>query len=91
MIVRALLDSYSQVSIITRSLCTRLALAQSNTHVCIQGVGDKFSLIANKLASFIIMPHFESTLQLDIQALVLPKLSSYKPPAVSHANDFNHL
>ena len=89
--VRALLDSCSQVSLITRSLCSRFALTQSNTHVCIQGVGDKGSLIANKSARFVIMPHFQSSLQLDVQALVLPKLSSYKPPTVPNQNDFNHL
>ena len=47
-IVKALLDSCSQVSLVTRSLCTHLP--QSNTHVCIEGVGDKGSLISNKSA-----------------------------------------
>ena len=89
-IVKALLDSCSQVSLVTRSLCTRLALSQNNTHVCIQGVGDKGSHISNKSADFIITPYFESSLQFDVQALVLPKLSSYKPPIVANQNDFKH-
>ena len=87
---RALLDSCSQVSLITRNLCTRLALAQSPTRVCIQGVGDKGSLISNKSARFVVSTHFESSLRLDVMALVLPKLSSYKPPAVPNQTDLNH-
>ena len=84
------MDSCSQVSLVTQSLCTRLGLARSDTHVSIQGVGDKGALISKKLANFTVKTHFESSFRLDVQALVLPKLSSYKPPTLNGKNEFNH-
>ena len=91
LLIRALIDPCSQVSLVTQALCNQLSLNLKATHVCIQGVGEKTAAIASKVARLSIQPYFESSFSMDIEALVLPKLSSYKPPPIQSPYLFEHL
>ena len=89
--VKALIDSCSQVSLITQSSCNQLALQSKSTYVCIKGVGENSSATVNKLSTISIAPYFSSESRLHIEALILPKLSSYIPPTIKNYQCFTHL
>ena len=38
-----------------------------------------------------MQPHFNSTFSLEVDSIVLPKLSSYKPPVVGGISNFEYL
>ena len=44
-----------------------------------------------KVACLSIQPYFNSTFSLNVDGIVLPKLSSYKPPVVGGISNFEYL
>ena len=89
--VRALIDPGSQISLVTQALCNLLSLNCRTSHTHIQGIGEKTAAVSSKAACLSIQPHFDSTYSLEVDSIVLPKLSSYKPPVVGDISNFEYL
>ena len=79
--VRALIDPGSQISLVTQALCNLHSLNCRTSHTHIQGIGEKTAAVSSKIARLTIQPHFNSTFSLEVDGIILPKLSSYKPPS----------
>ena len=47
--------------------------------------------MSSKVACFSIQPHFKSTYSLEVDTIILPKLSSYKPPVAGGIPNFEYL
>ena len=54
-------------------------------------MGEKTAAVSSKVACLSIQPHFDSTYFLEVDSIVLPKLSSYKPPVVGGISNFEYL
>ena len=89
--VRALIDPGSQIPLVTQALCNLLSLNCRTSHTHIQGIGENTAAVSSKVASLSIQPHFDSTYSLEVDSIVLPKLSSYKPPVVGGISNFEYL
>ena len=89
--VRALIDPGSQISLVTQALCNLLSLNCRTSHMHIQGIGEKIAAVSSKVARLTIQPHFNSTFSLEVDSIVLPKLSSYRPPVVGGISNFEYL
>ena len=70
----------NKISLVTEALCNSLSLNCRTSHTHIQGIGEKTAAVSSKVACLSIQPHFNSTFSLEVGGIVLPKLSSYKPP-----------
>ncbi|XP_029177135.1 uncharacterized protein LOC114945195 [Nylanderia fulva] len=80
--VRALLDQGSEASFISESVAQILRLSRTSAAIPIIGIGAQRSSVSNGRVSFEIISRVNSAFSLKIEALVLPKLTSYLPPAV---------
>ena len=89
--VRALIDPGSQISLVTQALCNLLSLNCRTSHTHIQGIGEKTAAVSSKIARLTIQLHFNSTFSLELDGIILPKLSSYKPPVVGGISNFEYL
>ena len=67
---RALIDSCSQASFISESLCQRLRLKRKKIHAPITGIGAKTVSVSQKLVSFTLQPHFKSDHSYNIDPLM---------------------
>ena len=74
--VRALINLGSQISLITQALCNQLLLNCRTSHTHIQSIGEKTAAVSSKESCLFIQPYFNSTFSLDVDGIVLPKLSS---------------
>ena len=90
-LARALIDQCSQVSLISRSLCQRLRLNNKSVHVPICGVGSYTAAVSSESVSFTIRPRFKSNFSCQVQALVLPSISSYTPPTLHMPCELTYL
>ena len=90
-LARALIAQCSQVSIIYKSLCQRLRLKYRPIHAPITGVGSNNAAISNEIALFTIRPRFHSNFSCEVQALVLPRISSYNPLPFERPLQLKHL
>ena len=88
---RALIDQCSQVSVVSRSLCQRLRLKIEPAHIPICGIGSETTAVSSESVSFTIIPRFESTFSCTVQALVLPRISSYSPPSIRSSCELSHI
>lgn len=77
---RVLLDSGSQRSFITESCMQRLMLKRRNAKLSVSGIGDSKSGYTKGIVSLIVTPRINDTPCLQIEALILPKLTSKQPP-----------
>ena len=89
--VRGLIDPGSQISLVTQASCNLLSLNCRTSHTHIQGIGEKTAAVSSKVARLTIQPHFTSTFSLEVDGIVLPKLSSYRPPVVGGILNFEFL
>ncbi|XP_014217241.1 uncharacterized protein LOC106645810 [Copidosoma floridanum] len=79
-LVRSLVDQGSQSSLITHSLCDTLSLKTHPASISLTGVGDSSTTSVRKRTYITFQPHFELSFKCDTEVLVVPKISSYKPP-----------
>ena len=89
--VRALIDPGSQISLVTQALCNLLSLNCRTSHTHIQGIGEKTAAVSFKVARLTIQPHYNSTFSLEVDGIILPKLSSCRPPVVGAISNFEYL
>ena len=57
----------------------------------IQVIGENIAAVSSKAARLTIQPHFNSTFSLEVDNIVLTKLSSYMPPVVGGISNFDYL
>ena len=79
--VHALIDPGSQISLLIQALCNLLSLNCRTSHTHIQGIDEKTAAVSSKVARLTIQPHFNSTFSMEVDGIILPKLSSYSPPS----------
>ena len=89
--MRALVDPFSQVSIIPQSLCQCLRLKQRAVNVTVGGVGENASCDAKNSTSFVVKLRFDSNFSCEVEALVLNRISSYTPPQAVSGTYFQHI
>ena len=90
-LARALVDQCSQVCIVSRSLCQRLRLKANSINTPISGIGSSTAAVSSEFVSFTIHPRFQSIFSCEVQALVLPRISSYTPPSICTSYEISHL
>ena len=73
------MDSCSQVSCISESLCQRLKLKPQRVSLWLKGTGDSIVANVKKSAEVTIRPHFDSAFACSVKVLVLSEVSSYVP------------
>ncbi|XP_046402966.1 uncharacterized protein LOC124168742 [Ischnura elegans] len=83
---RALLDQCAQSSFITESLCQRLRLDKKSASVVVSGLGNSLHMKCKGSVSVIIKPRFMSTFSCHTEALVVPKVTLYKPSLLTRDN-----
>ena len=88
---RALIDSCSQASFISESLCQRLRLKRKKIHAPITGIGAKTVSVSQKLVSFTLQPHFKSDHSYNIDSFVLFEITFYQPPRADAAITLPHI
>ena len=71
-----MIDPESQISLVTQALCNLLSLNCRTNHTHIQGIDEKIAAVSSKIACLSIQPYFNSTFSLEVDGIVLPKLSS---------------
>ncbi|XP_046396398.1 uncharacterized protein LOC124163497 isoform X1 [Ischnura elegans] len=85
-LARALLDQCAQSSFITESLCQRLRLDKKSASVVVSGLGNSLHMKCKGSVSVIIKPRFMSTFSCHTEALVVPKVTLYKPSLLTRDN-----
>ena len=73
--VRALIDPESQIPLVTQASCNLLSLNCRTSHTHIHCIGEKTATVSSKIARLTIQPHFNSTFSLEVDGIILPKLS----------------
>lgn len=76
MLVKALIDQGSMTNLITKRVCDVLQLPTHRVDVPITGVGGSVTCKIKKGAKCTLRPHFESGESLQLNALVLPKITT---------------
>ncbi|XP_033217045.1 uncharacterized protein LOC117172879 [Belonocnema kinseyi] len=89
--VRALLDQGSEVSLVSEKLVQCLRIPRSYTRLSLLGIGDQPPVKSRGLAYLNIRPHFDSQIQVDISAYILPKVTSKIPAANTPCTGWPHL
>ena len=90
-LVRALIDQCSQVSIVSQSLGQRLRLKYIRVDAPITGVGTGTAALSSETVSFTIYPRFQSDFLCKVDALVLARISVYSPTVVSSSSRLMHI
>ena len=90
-LVRAIIDQCSQVSIASQSLYQRLKRKYTPIHAPITGVGVRAAVVSNETVRFTVFPRFQSDFSCEVDALVLPRVSAYSPPVVKGLLRLGHL
>ncbi|XP_046399398.1 uncharacterized protein LOC124165903 [Ischnura elegans] len=85
-LARALLDQCAQSSFITESLCQRLRLDKKSASVVVSGLGNSHHMKCKGSVSVLIKPRFMSTFSCHTEALVVPKVTLYKPSLLTRDN-----
>ncbi|XP_014216313.1 uncharacterized protein LOC106645067 [Copidosoma floridanum] len=89
--VRALIDQCSQCSVISQSLCSLLGLRGFKINVSLTGVGSQTSSNSKRKVSLVLGSTVDPKFKLEIEALVLPRVTSYQPPYLSNDKIVEHL
>lgn len=89
--IRALLDQGSEASFISESAAQSLRLPRRAVSVPIVGIGEKRNTISNGLACLTFASRVDPTKSFTIEALVLPRLTSYLPAARIDLAHWTHL
>ena len=88
---RALIDQGSQASFISESLFKRMHVNYKSINLPISGVGGKNTFTCKKLVSFVLSSHFYSDFSIDVEAYVIPKITSYNPTASEGTEKLDHI
>lgn len=88
---RALLDQGSEVSFISEAAAQTLQLSRRSAAIPIIGIGAQRHSVSNGLVHLIIMPRANSSIELTVEALVLPKLTAYLPAAQIEYTHWSHI
>ena len=83
----ALIDPCSQATFITEALSSRLKLCKYQADIPVTGVGATLSQVVTAEASVTISSTVEPSQRWKLNALVLPQLTEYQPPAESRYID----
>ncbi|XP_037806234.1 uncharacterized protein LOC119600209 [Lucilia sericata] len=84
--VRALIDPGSECSFITERLRKRFNISSRSTNVEISGVNNTASVVSRNICSLKIGSNFDSSVELNINAFVLPEISTNLPTTSVNAN-----
>ena len=90
-VIRALLDQGSEASLMSVSLVQRLRLPRASASVTITGIGAKSAVTSRGEVSIRISSRVSSSFELDVDALILPQLTSYAPPYMVSGVGWPHL
>lgn len=77
--VRILLDSGSQTTFITENCVRRLHLERTKASIAISGLGDGHAARTRGLVQLLLQPHFDSDVIINLEALVLERITSHIP------------
>lgn len=89
---RALVDQCSQSSFLSEALAKHLKLKNHQTSVLISAVGGQQVTAAySRRVAFTIATHFKSSFKYDVDALVMPEVSTYSSPKSSVNSNLKHL
>ena len=91
LLVQALIDPCSLVSIISSSLCQRLKLKVEKVNIPIRGTGNVLLSTLTTSAKFCIKPRFDSDFACTVDGFVLPKVTTYAPPTMDSSLHKPHL
>ena len=75
---RALIDPFSEASLIAESLVHRLKLKRDSNKIPVTGVGYAVSIIRGAV-TMVICSRLVDDWSIEVEAFVLPKVTSYKP------------
>lgn len=89
--VRALLDQGSEVSFISESVAQLLKLSRRAAAIPIIGIGAQRSSVSNGAVSLKVISQVNKAISLEIDALVLPRLTAYLPPARVEFTQWPHI
>ena len=90
-LARALIDQCSQASFITTSLFKKLHLKKQTAQLPVSGIGGKSDLVCSHMVNFDVKPHFYSDFTIDVEAFILPTISSYSPNLNINIQNFDHI
>ncbi|XP_046602575.1 uncharacterized protein LOC124296586 [Neodiprion lecontei] len=90
-IARALLDQGSESSFVTESLAQQLRLRRHQATIPIIGVGAHQSAVTRGIATLKLQSRAHTSFSCQVEALVLPRLTSYLPSFRLLVEDWPHL
>nr|XP_046476830.1 uncharacterized protein LOC124216393 [Neodiprion pinetum] len=90
-IARALLDQGSESSFVTESLAQQLRLRRHQATIPIIGVGAHQSAVTRGIATLQLQSRAHTSFSCQVEALVLPRLTSYLPSFRLLIEDWPHL
>ena len=88
---KALIDQCSQASFITTSLFKKLHLKKHKAQLPVSGIGGQSELICSHMVNFDVKPHFYSDYILNVEAFIIPTISSYSPKLNIRVQNFAHI
>ena len=89
--VRALVDPCSQSTIISGTSYQKLQLKSRKVHIPILGTGGQLVSTATKATFITVKSRIQAAFTCCVEALVLNKVSSYKPPLMRTSIKLPHL
>lgn len=89
--VRALIDSGSQASFITKQMATKLKLKQTETNTTINGVGSSMAGNTTKRVRLFITSRINNGYQIPVDAYILETITSQLPVHSFNINQIHHL
>ena len=90
-LVRALIDQGSEVSIVTEALAQQLRLQRRPANISLVGVGNQPPERVKGKVQIAFTAHYQLTGQHVIDALVLPRITSYQPRIESRVTTWEHI
>ncbi|XP_046625025.1 uncharacterized protein LOC124307430 [Neodiprion virginianus] len=90
-IARALLDQGSESSFVTESLAQQLRLRRHQATIPVIGVGAHKSAVTRGIATLQLQSRAHTSFSCQVEALVLPRLTSYLPSLRLLVEDWPHL
>ena len=89
--VRALLDNCSQLTLITEDCVQRLGLKKHNSSTSVTGVGAVNAGGSKGVVNFILSSRVDETFHLNVEGLVLTKITSDQPNFTIADNGWSHI
>ena len=89
-LARALIDQCSQASFITTALFKKLRLKKEPAQLPVSGIGGKTDLVCSNMVNLQVRPHFYSDFVINVEAFIIPTISSYTPNLDIDPIKFSH-